>query len=281
MERPTGGISSSRPFPILEAVESTSPYTGSFEERRVMAMFAKGLQEWNEKMPILEEMKELQEWMDRLFKGMIQDYQQFGAASPRIDFSQDEASYLIRAELPGVSANDIDLSIEGNSLVIRGERRSMQESKDERYHYRERVYGGFYREVPLPSGASSEDVRAELKDGILTVRIKKSESRKPSIIKVKAEALPGTRESYRKRIESEIAEWTSRLAELRAKAGEKSQELRKKYREEVDALEDRLEEVKYRVSNLVAASEEAWETMKARLEETMEDLKERFRRIRR
>mgnify|MGYP000920139662 CR=1 FL=1 len=244
-------------------------------------MIAGGFQDWTKKPPVLREINEWHEQLDRLIEGMIQDYALLEAASPRVDFSQDEHSYHIRAELPGVAAKDIDVSVAGDSLVIRGERKSTDESRDECCHYRERVTGGFYREIPLPSDASPEDVRAELKDGVLTVTFKMSESRKPKIIKVKGEALPETHESYRKRIESEIAEWTSRLAELRAKAGEKSQELRKKYREELDGLEDKLGELKYRLSNLLAASGEAWETMKDRLEEAMDDLKEKFRRIRR
>jgi len=133
-------------------------------------MIAGGFQDWTKKPPVLREINEWHEQLDRLIEGMIQDYALLEAASPRVDFSQDEHSYHIRAELPGVAAKDIDVSVAGDSLVIRGERKSTDESRDECCHYRERVTGGFYREIPLPSDASPEDVRAELKDGVLTVK---------------------------------------------------------------------------------------------------------------
>jgi HSP20 family protein len=92
----------------------------------------------------------------------------------------------VRAEIPGVKPDDLEISISGNALVISGEKKESQEKREKGYFYQERRYGSFYREVPLPTAVDEDNVQAEYKDGILSVILKKSKEALPKKIQVKA-----------------------------------------------------------------------------------------------
>ncbi|WP_394170206.1 Hsp20/alpha crystallin family protein [Saccharospirillum alexandrii] len=95
-----------------------------------------------------------------------------GMLSPSIDIAERKDSYVITAEVPGVEENDLKLSLEQDSLVISGEKRSEHEDKkDDKVHRVERSYGHFRRVLTLPADARVEDVSARFKNGVLTVTI--------------------------------------------------------------------------------------------------------------
>lgn len=94
---------------------------------------------------------------------------------PSVDVSETDKEVLVKAELPGIEKQDIDLSIENNVLSIKGEKKLEKEDKGESYHIVERSYGSFFRSVPLPVQCRSENVRATFDKGVLTVRIPKDE----------------------------------------------------------------------------------------------------------
>ena len=97
-----------------------------------------------------------------------------GAATtqPRVDVIATERGGLeVQAELPGVEERDIDLSVDGNLLVLRGERRSEREESRRHYRVRERSYGAFSRSIALPFEADPKDIDAEFRNGVLTVRL--------------------------------------------------------------------------------------------------------------
>lgn len=101
---------------------------------------------------------------------------------PRVDVYQTENEVVATAELPGIeSKEDIDVSITDNSLTIRGEFKRAQDLKDDDFYHSERYYGTFSRTVPLPAEVKPEQARASYRNGILEVRIPKSEEgrRKP------------------------------------------------------------------------------------------------------
>jgi len=101
----------------------------------------------------------------------------FGFSAPAIDMSEDEKAYKISAELPGIDAKDIDVSVSGDTLVLRGEKRQEKEEKDKNYHFSERSYGSFQRSFQLPS---SDKVTADFSRGVLTVTLPKTaEAQKP------------------------------------------------------------------------------------------------------
>jgi HSP20 family protein len=105
---------------------------------------------------------------------------------PPVDiFENDQHEIVLKAELPGISREDIDLRVENNLLTIRGERKREQETKQESYHRVERVYGSFSRSFSLPSTIDTEKVGAEFKDGVLTVVLPARDEAKPRQIQVK------------------------------------------------------------------------------------------------
>ena len=84
----------------------------------------------------------------------------FSFSAPAIDMSEDEKAYKISAELPGLDAKDVDVSVSGNMLILRGEKRQEKEEKDKNYYFSERAYGSFQRAFELPGERRSrQDIR--------------------------------------------------------------------------------------------------------------------------
>jgi len=105
--------------------------------------------------------------------------------SPLVDISEDDKEYVIKAELPEVKKEDVKVTVENDVLTITGERKFEKEEKGRKYHRVERAYGNFVRSFTLPDDADANKVNAEFKDGVLKVRVTKSESAKPKQIEVK------------------------------------------------------------------------------------------------
>lgn len=105
--------------------------------------------------------------------------------APLVDITEDDEEYLIKAELPEVKKEDVKVTVENGVLTITGERKFEKEEKGKKYHRVERAYGNFVRSFTLPDDADANKVNAEFKDGVLKVRVTKSESAKPKQIEVK------------------------------------------------------------------------------------------------
>jgi len=104
---------------------------------------------------------------------------------PLVDiYENDRHELLIKAEMPGMKREDIDIKVENNTLTIRGERRRESEVREEQYHRVERSYGSFSRSFSLPSTVDSEKVSAEYKDGVLTILLPTREEAKPRQVAV-------------------------------------------------------------------------------------------------
>jgi HSP20 family protein len=106
--------------------------------------------------------------------------------SPPVDISETDTEFLVRAELPAVRKEDVHVTIDQNTLTIAGERKQKTEEKNEKVHRVEAVYGRFARSFSLPDNADPAAIRAEAKDGVITVHVGKMkvEARKPTEIKV-------------------------------------------------------------------------------------------------
>ena len=104
---------------------------------------------------------------------------------PAIDIADSENELVVKAELPGCKADDIDISVHGNTLTISGEKKQQEEKKEKGYYHIERSYGSFRRDLTLPSDVDAEKVQASCKDGVLTVTMPKVEKAKAVKIKVK------------------------------------------------------------------------------------------------
>jgi len=131
--------------------------------------------------------------MDRLFnsffgEGFGETDRPWGltAWGPPLDVEESDKEVFVRAEIPGVKAEELDLSIANGALVISGEKKESREHKEKGYFYQERRFGSFRREVPLPAAVDETNVEAEYKDGVLQVKLHKSEEALPKRIPVKA-----------------------------------------------------------------------------------------------
>lgn len=101
-----------------------------------------------------------------------------GMSSPRVDVYQTENDVIVKAEIPGVSKEDLNLYIDENSIRLSGQSRRENEFKDENVYRTERYYGSFSRVIPLPVEVKSEQAKAEYKDGILSITVPKVEPSK-------------------------------------------------------------------------------------------------------
>jgi len=97
---------------------------------------------------------------------------------PLADITEDDKEYVIKAELPDVKKEDVKVTVENGVLTIAGERKFEKEEKNKKYHRVERSYGSFVRSFALPDLADADKVKAEFKDGMLTVHVPKSERAK-------------------------------------------------------------------------------------------------------
>jgi HSP20 family protein len=104
----------------------------------------------------------------------------FSFSAPAIDMTEDEKAYTITAELPGLDAKDVDISMSGNTLVLKGEKRQEKEEKDKNYYFSERTYGAFQRAFELPATVDRDKVSAGYAKGVLTITLPKTaEAQKP------------------------------------------------------------------------------------------------------
>lgn len=120
----------------------------------------------------------LQGEIERLFETPLQ------AWSPALDVHEDKDNFTVTLELPGLKREDISVHLEDGSLIISGERKTENVSDDTEVHRRERFYGKFSRALTLPTAVSPDKVKANYKDGILTVTLPKAEEAKPKQIDV-------------------------------------------------------------------------------------------------
>ena len=105
---------------------------------------------------------------------------------PLINLTEDRNNYYVRAELPGVKAEELDIQATANNIAISGERKIAAERENARYHRREREAGSFSRMIGLPGDINSDKVDAKLENGVLTVVITKAEAAKPKQITIKS-----------------------------------------------------------------------------------------------
>ncbi|HUP00594.1 MAG TPA: Hsp20/alpha crystallin family protein [Gemmatimonadota bacterium] len=141
--------------------------------------------------------RELDRWMDEALGSM-----QFGRGEnlrnwfPLTDVSETSERLTLKLEVPGLSREDLKISVENNMLTVRGEKRQETASEDENFYRTERSYGAFERSFALPSHVDSEDVKASLQDGILTIRLPRREEARAREISIEGNG-------QQKRIESQ------------------------------------------------------------------------------
>jgi HSP20 family protein len=141
----------------------------------------------------IRELSSLQSDMNRFFDAMFQTPAGGGQAAqlrrwtPAMDLAETEDAFVLRADLPGVSQEDVSIELEDTVLTVSGERKSDHENKGEGYYRVERAFGAFSRSLTLPKGVDAEAIAAQFTDGVLEVRIPKPEQRKPRRIAINGE----------------------------------------------------------------------------------------------
>lgn len=133
----------------------------------------------------------LREAMDRLFEdSFVSPFQAYARSEiTPIDMYQTPNEVVLKAALPGIKPEEVDITITGNTLTIQGETRANEKVKREDYYYQEQRYGAFSRSIALPQGLDTEKTEANFEDGVLTLTIPKSEQVKPKKIKVKTKKI--------------------------------------------------------------------------------------------
>ena len=108
-----------------------------------------------------------------------------GRLAPSVDIAEDDDRYVVTAELPGSKKEDITVEMKDQVLTIRGEKRNEREEKKEHSRWVERSYGSFSRSFALPANADADRIKAEFREGVLTVEVPKAEEVKPRAISIK------------------------------------------------------------------------------------------------
>lgn len=131
------------------------------------------------------ELERMRQQLDRMLEDSRSPHQRAQAGVfPLTNLSEDKDNYYVRAELPGVKGDELDIQITANNLAISGERKIAAEESGAKYHRREREAGTFSRMIGLPGEVDSDKVDANLENGILTIVVPKAEIAKPKQITV-------------------------------------------------------------------------------------------------
>jgi len=133
------------------------------------------------------ELGRLRDEFERVFGSPYETGTDFLGWGPAVDLFEDKDHFTVKCELPGIKKVDIDISVEGNTLSICGERKFEQEEKPGEAYHTERYYGRFQRTIALPQSVDAGKVDARYKDGILTISLPKTEEGRRKQIQIKAE----------------------------------------------------------------------------------------------
>ena len=147
---------------------------------------------------IVSRTDEFEHWLDRLMDDMWRrpfpglfgrerwlPIRPLSIRMPSLDVYEEKDAVVVKAELPGMKKEDVEVNLAGENLTIKGEKKEDKEVKEDDYYRRERSYGSFLRTVALPCEVKSDEIKASFKDGVLEVRMPKTEDAKKKSIAVK------------------------------------------------------------------------------------------------
>jgi HSP20 family protein len=145
--------------------------------RELVPWKGKGFLSRREENPLNALQREMNELLDRFSRGFGLEEtgrEKGGGMFPTVDVSETDKEIHVTAELPGMSEKDIDVSLSGDNLVIRGEKKAEKEEKGEQFYRRETSFGSFYRTIPLPAEVEADKIEARYKNGVLRITLPKS-----------------------------------------------------------------------------------------------------------
>ena len=147
--------------------------------------------DWNNPTEPFRDLVSMQEAMNHLFgESFLRPKAGWlaptGERALAVDMYETDDAVVVKSAIPGIKAEDLDISVTGDTLTIKGETRTDAEIKEENYLYRERRYGSFCRALSIPAPVVTNKAEAEFENGVLTLTLPKAEEVKPRTIKVKA-----------------------------------------------------------------------------------------------
>jgi HSP20 family protein len=141
--------------------------------------------------PTLKALNDLRNEMDRIFETFFGErfpaFKEEFSFTPAIEVSETESEIIVKAAVPGIDKKDLNISILDNNLIIKGEIKREKEEKKKNYYKQEIAYGSFSRTIPLPAEVKVDEVKANMKNGIVTITIPKSEKAKAKEITINVE----------------------------------------------------------------------------------------------
>jgi HSP20 family protein len=143
---------------------------------------------WDPFKDLLSFPDEMSKAFGRTFGELTEPFFARGAWSPNVDMYEKDSEIVVKVELPGLTSEDIDVSVDEDTLTIKGEREFSDEVNKDDYYRIERRYGAFQRVIPLPAPIKKDEVKAAFKEGVLEVKMPRLEAVKPKQIKVTVEA---------------------------------------------------------------------------------------------
>jgi HSP20 family protein len=143
------------------------------------------------------EMESLHREMDRLFEGLWSE--SFGASLlpevwargeivPQLDVSEDDKSFAVRVDLPGLDEKDVEVTLSDRVLTVRGEKKEEKEAKEKDYYRRERAYGTFRRSIEIPAAVDATKIEASFTKGVLTIRLPKTKEAQEKVKQIEVKA---------------------------------------------------------------------------------------------
>jgi HSP20 family protein len=167
----------------------------------------------------------IQRVLNETLGGLDWQYRDSAGASwvPAVDVFEEAGSIRITAEIPGVKSDDIEISLEGNLLTIRGHKQQEAEQRTERVHRYERTYGTFERSFTLPSSVDPENIKANYDNGVLTITLPKSEKAKPRQIEIE---LGGSRQRGKDVEVTQGGQWSAERERSGARRSEAEKQAR-------------------------------------------------------
>ncbi len=152
---------------------------------RLMRLHQPSLEGWSPLGQLTNVRDELNRLFSSTFGELGRSSDLFGMWTPTMDLYEGKDEFVVKAELPGMKKEDIDISLHEGALSISGERRSEEPAKETETHRTERYFGRFQRTLELPRPVKADAVKASYKDGVLTITLPKTEEAKPKQIEVK------------------------------------------------------------------------------------------------
>ena len=142
------------------------------------------LMPWRPMIGLTSLMRDMDDLWNRFFTNVPSIRQIEGEWNPSVDITETKENFVVKAELPGLDGKDVNVSITGNLLTIKGEKKKETEDKDENRHYVERFFGSFQRSFQLPANVKSDKIDASFDKGVLKVTLPKTEEAKKKEIKI-------------------------------------------------------------------------------------------------